>query len=379
MKTYLITGGYGFIGKALVTRLLRDNNRVIVIDSLSRQIHGDDVKIDKSFLNHKLFSFYKADVTNFSDLDYLLKECDYIYHLASETGTAQSNYEIKKYTETNVLGITAIFECIIKNQLTNIKKFFLSSSRSVYGEGVYSCSNNQCSSNGKYIYPDNDEARKHNWDFFCSKCSAKLDFLGSNDNHKKFPQSFYALTKSFQEEILKFYSQITGIDYIIYRFQNVYGPGQSLINPYTGLLTVFFNCFCNSKDINVFEDGYESRDFIYINDLIEIILKLNDLNIKNTIIDIGSGLQTRILDIALLMKKILKSKQKVNITMKSRVGDIRHAKADISKLKLLLGNFEFTHIEDGLEMFCENAQKSNKGYQSNSEDSELEKYNLYKK
>jgi dTDP-L-rhamnose 4-epimerase len=181
-----------------------------------------------------------------------------------------------------------------------------------------------------------------------------LESVPTDENSQIKPVSLYAITKYNQEQIVKIISESLGIDYIIFRFQNVYGPGQSLSNPYTGILSIFSTRMLNNNDINIFEDGLESRDFVFISDVINILTySIDNMNIKNEIINVGTGIKTSVLKIAQLLKNNYKKDINIAVTGNFRVGDIRHNYADISKAEKLYNFKPRILIEKGIGLFCD--------------------------
>ena len=340
----LITGGCGFIGTKLQERLFAENFKAVVFDNLSTQIHGSNIEYRDNFN----FDFFKGDVNNIDDLLNVLSDVDIIVHLAAETGTGQSMYEMEKYIKTNCIGTANLFSAIrILGNKSKIKKIILSSSRSVYGEGAYSCIS--CET---IIYPNARNLislQNCVWNHSCPNCKNELISIPTPENAILNPSSIYASTKLEQEHITKISCSSLNIDYVILRFQNVYGSGQSLKNPYTGLLTVFTNQIRNNNDIHIYEDGKETRDFVHVNDVVEsIFLSIIEEKYNNDIYNVGSGVNTSIEDIAKMLINLHKSDTKLVYSQKYRFGDIRHNSASLLKISSKL-NFEpKINMSDGL-------------------------------
>ena len=354
MKNILITGGSGFIGSEIVNQLYTTGKwNITVLDSMTEQIHGKDWK--KSYLYRQIEDkchFVRGSVTDINILLPLVKESEYIIHLAAETGTGQSMYQINQYNETNVMGTSNILQAISDlGKNSKLKKIILSSSRSVYGEGMYECEN--CG----IVYPRR-RTREHmlNGDFsmYCPKCGKKLKLVKTTEDSDVKPVSLYAFTKYAQEMMLHTMCPALGVDYTIFRFQNVYGVGQSLKNPYTGILSIFSSIMLENKPINVFEDGLESRDFINVVDVASgVILSLDNAKSNGEVINLGSGVGVSIKRIAEILKKAYKSNSEIRITGDFRLGDIAHNVADITKAKNILGFKTTVGFEDGITQFCD--------------------------
>ena len=259
----LITGGSGFIGSEIVNQLYSIGvKNITVLDSMTEQIHGK--KWSNSYLYKKIENkckFIKGDVCNLSVVQEAIGDSDVIIHLAAETGTGQSMYQINRYNETNVMGTSNLLQAIsLAGSNCKVKKIILSSSRSVYGEGKYDCP--KCG----VIYPDGrskDNMLSGDFNFYCPQCGQKLSPLPTTEDSKIKPASLYAFTKYAQEMMLQTMCPAMGIDFTIFRFQNVYGIGQSLKNPYTGILSVFSTLMLENKTVNIFEDVHLSTTRIY--------------------------------------------------------------------------------------------------------------------
>jgi dTDP-L-rhamnose 4-epimerase len=325
----LITGGCGFIGTKLQKKLNDLHYDVVIMDNLLPQIHGENA----IFENIYNFKFIKGDVINLDKWIEALDGIEVIVHLAAETGTGQSMYEMERYIATNSIGTANMFNGIRSlGNKSKVKRIILSSSRSVYGEGAYKC--NSC--NIGPVFPNSRklaDLENKIWDHICDYCKKPLLPIKTKEDAKINPASIYASTKLEQEHIIKISSEAMEIDYAILRFQNVYGAGQSLKNPYTGLLTVFTNQINNNNDIHIYEDGKETRDFIHVDDVTEAItLCINEKNTITDIYNVGSGNPTPIEDVAKILVELNNTKTNLIYSNKFRFGDIRHNAASLEKI-----------------------------------------------
>lgn len=361
----LITGGAGFIGINLTKKLISKGHLVTILDDLSPQIHGN-FPVASQIIFDKKVKFVKGSVTDRECVKSALKDVVYVFHLAAETGTGQSMYQISKYIDVNCNGTAILLEeiSLVRSQ---VKKLILASSRSIYGEGAYSCG--KCNS-GRRIFPQSRNPKNlemQKWEHYCNLCNNSLLPLPTSEKDKINPISIYASTKHNQEQIFQIYCASFGIDLNILRFQNVYGNGQSLKNPYTGIISIFSTRIRHKKNILIFEDGKETRDFIHINDVVDsLVICLNNLPTKYKIMNIGSGEATSVLKVAEILIKEFKSSSKVEINSQYRFGDIRHNFADNSLIKELIPNFPSVGIYKGLRMFCKwvKIQPMNEDYSS---------------
>jgi dTDP-L-rhamnose 4-epimerase len=351
MKNILITGGAGFIGSNLSLKLIEKGYNVTVLDNLSFQIHGNDAE-----KNSVLFlsiigkvKFIKGCVTKKVDWQKAIKGQDAIIHLAAETGTGQSMYEIEKYTRVNVGG-TSIMLDILANSKHSIKKVLIASSRSIYGEGRY-----WSDELNLFVYPNHriaNDMSKGDFEVKYKGTTKNLKLVATDEDSKIHPSSVYGITKQNQEQMILTVCQSLGIPAIAFRYQNVFGPGQSLLNPYTGILSIFSNLILNDKNINVFEDGQESRDFVYIDDVVDATILGLEANITSCeAFNVGTGVNISVLEVAETLKRMYNSSIAVNITGAFRIGDIRHNYADIRKISSTLGFKPKISFEFGVERF----------------------------
>ncbi len=349
MKNILITGGAGFIGSNLALKLVEKGYIVTVLDNLSAQIHGEDAVLTsplyKSIIDK--VNFIKGAVTNRSDWEKALKNQQIIVHLAAETGTGQSMYCIEKYTHVNIQG-TSILLDILANNNHSVEKIIVASSRSIYGEGKY-----KHPIYGE-VYPSHrSEIDMINGNFEIKyKDDLKLELLATDEESKIHPSSVYGITKYNQEQMIMTVCPTLGISPLSFRYQNVYGPGQSLSNPYTGILSIFSTQIRNGNTIQIFEDGLESRDFVYINDVVDAtILGIERGEAHNQIFNVGFGKAIDVLTVAKSLLKSFKMDVPIKITGKFRLGDIRHNFADMTKIKNVLGFIPKIDFETGIMNF----------------------------
>lgn len=256
MKKILITGGAGFIGMNLATTLVKLGYHVRVLDNLSEQIHGKNAA--PPFCHIPEIEFIYGDVRNKEDWRKALKDIEAVVHLAAETGTGQSMYEIYRYTDVNIGGTANLMD-ILTNELHCVQKVMVASSRAIYGEGSYVCKKHGM------VYPGvRGEAALAKGDFYvkCPLCNGAVEIAPTREDAQINPLSVYGITKQVQEQLVLTLCKNLGISALAYRFQNVYGPGQSLSNPYTGILSIFSTRIRKGEAINIFEDGKESRDFV---------------------------------------------------------------------------------------------------------------------
>ena len=351
MKKILITGGAGFIGSNVALKLIEKGYEVTVLDSLSKQIHGDEpVKTSPLYLSIKdKVRFIKGSVTSREDWMKALNGQEAVIHLAAETGTGQSMYEIEKYVSTNIGG-TALLLDILTNTEHSVKRVLVAESRAIYGEGKYHC--DKCGD----VYPsDRKDADMSKGDFecHCPKCGGYLNLVGTTEDSAIHPSSVYGISKQVQGQLVHLVCPTIGVESVSFRYQNVYGPGQSLSNPYTGILSIFSTRIKNGNGINIFEDGCETRDFVYIDDVVDAtILGLEVPEANGHVFNIGTGIATDVLTVAKTLCEKYGIEVPVTISGNYRLGDIRHNYADIALAKDILGFNPKWNFNDGIAQFC---------------------------
>ncbi len=342
----VITGGLGFIGLYLSNRLLRNGHEVLLIDSLNAQIHGD-LPLLTPPLGARVVRMDICDITTRHEL---IDGSDAIFHLAAETGTAQSMYQMSHYTRVNCDGTSALLEAIAKCT-RRPKQVILSSSRSVYGEGAYTL----VDSPGQLVpavprVRENLEAGR--WETTDAH-GRLLAAVPTPESLPFAPGSVYAATKAAQELLLSSASIALGIRATIFRFQNVYGEGQSLQNPYTGIISIFFNRARQGLHIPIYEDGLESRDFVHVSDVVDALSASLETVLPNGIIlNIGAGVSTSVSQLAATLLKVSGYNVPVRVTGQYRLGDIRHCFAELRQAKNYLGFIPKVSLDDGLSEFC---------------------------
>lgn len=353
----LITGGAGFIGSNLATKLLNKGYEVVVLDNLSKQIHGEDISQSYTYnLIKGKCEFVYGSVSNFDDLKRAIKDVDVVVHLAAETGTGQSMYEINKYVEVNIGGTAKLMEVLV-NEENNVNKVIVASSRAIYGEGKFKCKEHGV------VYPVSREDKdmlRGDFEVKCPICNKDLDMLPTDEESKLHPTSVYGHTKQSQEELSMIVGKSNNLPVVSFRFQNVYGPGQSLKNPYTGILSIFSTRIKNGNEINIFEDGLETRDFVYIEDVTDaIILGIENEKANFNVFNVGSGEKIDVITVANTLKEKYQSEVAINVSGDYRLGDIRHNLADLDKINKLLGYEPKVKFTEGISNFVNWVEKQN--------------------
>lgn len=343
MKNVLITGGAGFIGSNLAALLGNTHYNIYAFDNLHPQIHQNN---GRPIMLPDYANLLPGDVTHRKDWDAVLKliQPDIIVHLAAETGTGQSLTEASRHGNVNVVGTTNMIDALTRAKI-NPDHIILASSRAVYGEGAWK------NADGSIFYPSprpHKMLESNQWDFAGKEGKVAIPIATRADITPPNPSNVYAATKLAQEHILNAWTNATGVRLSTLRLQNVYGPGQSLQNSYTGVVAFFARVAQKGGVIEVYEDGNIVRDFVYIDDVTTAIKKaiINPPNDKR-VLDVGLGEKISILKLAQLTAKIFDAPEP-KITGRYRDGDVRSASCDITKTTDDLGFTPRWQIENGL-------------------------------
>lgn len=338
----LITGGAGFIGSHLARRLHQDGHRVIILDSLLPQVHGDAPEPDLSGCET-----IWADVRDAKMVEQAMEGVDVVHHFAAETGVGQSQYEIGRYVATNTYGTAVVLEAAVA---AGVRQVVVASSRAVYGEGQYHCSG--C---GQTFVSDVRRAADMDagiWEILCTQCGKPSSSLPMTEAAPPAPTSIYGITKHQQEQLARSVSLTRELPVTILRFFNVYGPGQSLRNPYVGVLGTFFRRALAGQPLEVYEDGRMLRDFVFVEDVVEALrLCTGDERAYGRTLNVGYGEAVTLLEVATEVFRALNLECRVEVSGRYRLGDIRHAVADTAQLQAVMGFRPGTSFADGLRLY----------------------------
>jgi dTDP-L-rhamnose 4-epimerase len=341
----LITGGAGFIGSHLVDGLLERGHTVRVLDSFVEQVHN----ASKSLLPSNI-EIIRGDVRDKAAVDAALEGVSVVFHLAAEVGVGQSMYEIERYISANTLGTATLLEAIVKRR-EQVRKLVVASSMSIYGEGLYRCP--QCGP----IVPEPrpiEQLRDHDWETHCPECSATLEAVPTPETKTLNPTSVYAIAKQDQEQYSLVVGKAYGIPTVALRYFNIYGPRQALSNPYTGVMAIFSSRLLNRQQPLIFEDGYQSRDFTQVSDVVQAnLLAMESDKADFQTINVGTGVSTSVRRVAEILAKELHVDIGPSIIERYREGDIRHCVADITRARTLLGYEPKVSLEQGIPQLVE--------------------------
>jgi dTDP-L-rhamnose 4-epimerase len=342
----LITGGAGFIGSPVARRLLSAGHEVSILDSFSPQIHGDNSELPTDLRDS--VPLFRGDVRDVGLCERALEGQQVLVHLAAETGTGQSMYRVRHYTDVNIGATAGLMELLLTGK-HRVRNVVVASSRAVYGEGAARCPEHGV------VYPDarsKEDMADRDFEPKCPCCKHATTMVPTSEEAPLRPSSLYGLTKQVQEQMVLMYAATLGINGFALRYQNVYGPGQSLKNPYTGILAIFSNQARANESIYIFEDGQESRDFVYVDDVAEATLRCIDAPAQTPVaLNVGTGISVTVAEVVKHTIAYFSSSSKVIVTGAFRKGDIRHNCASVEKLRATLGFVPGWRFENGLREF----------------------------
>jgi dTDP-L-rhamnose 4-epimerase len=338
---FLITGGAGFIGSFLAEELLRRGHGVRLFDNLEEQVHRGR---QPAYLP-KQAEFIYGDVRDRDALSSALRGVAAVIHCAAAVGVAQSQYEIKRYVDTNVGGTANLLDIIVREELP-VRKILVPTSMTAYGEGVYRCAEHGAVRPG---LRSEEQLLARDWSPRCPACRAAVEPIPTGEESERQSATIYALTKNMQEEMVLSVARTYGIQATALRLFNVYGPRQSLSNPYTGVTAIFISRLKNGVPPVIFEDGGQSRDFVSVHDVVQaFMLAMESERAAGQVINIGSGRMASIKEIARMLSELIGKRIEPEIPGRFRKNDVRHCFADRSRAIDLLGWEPAVSLEQGL-------------------------------
>ena len=340
-KKILVTGGAGFIASHLVDQLVAQGHAVTVLDNLEPQVHAKPPQ----HLNPRARYLF-GDARDRDMLRKALADQEVVFHQAAQVGVGQSMYQIEKYVDHCTMATARLLDVLV-NEENQVKKLVVASSMSIYGEGLY-----ECPDHGKVSpLPRPDDALKQKrWEQRCPECGKEASPLPTPESKPRDSQSVYAIAKKDQEEYSLVVGRAYGIPTVALRYFNVYGPRQSLSNPYTGVCAIFMSRIKNGNRPVVYEDGHQTRDFVSVHDIVRAnLLAMEKSGGDHQALNVGTGRPTSILDVANVLVKLYGSGVTPEVTHAFRPGDIRHCVADIGAIRKALGYEPKVAFEEGMK------------------------------
>jgi dTDP-L-rhamnose 4-epimerase len=348
----LVTGGAGFIGSHVVDALVERGEGVRVLDSLDPQVHGQGATEPRLILDHVAagrVEFMHGDVADPAAVDAALDGVDVVFHLAAAVGVGQSMYRMADYVRANSLGAAVLLEAMARRR-SQLRRAVVASSMSIYGEGRY-----RCPDHGDVAPPLRGPAQleRRDYDMHCPICGSVIAALPTPETKLLGPTSVYAVTKRDQEELFLSVGAAYDIPTVALRFFNVYGPRQSLGNPYTGVAAIFASRLLNGRPPLIFEDGRQSRDFIHVSDIVRAgLLALENDDAVGRAHNVGTGRSLSLLDMVDALRERLGGPEP-ELVERFRQGDIRHCFADTTRARDRLGFEARVRFEDGIQDLAE--------------------------
>ena len=347
IRRVLVTGGAGYIGSHLVDALVASDYEVTVLDNLEPQVHRSGTW--PSYANAQA-TYVRGDVRDRAMFEPLVLASDAVVHFGAAVSVGQSMYQIDRYVDVNTRG-TALLLDILVNRKHDVRKVIVASSIGVYGEGAYRCATHGVVA--PTIRPEQQLAAR-DWEQHCPVCGQHVASIPTPEDKALYRDNIYSMTKYHQEEMVLLIGKTYGIPAVAPRFFNVYGPRQSLSNPYAGVAAIWLSRLLNGKQPVVFEDGGQLRDFVSIHDVVDcLVLMLEKPGADYLPVNVGSGETVTILQIAQLLNRLLGTSIEPQVTQTGRKFDIRHNTADIACARTTLGFAPRVSLEEGFSELIE--------------------------
>ncbi len=349
----LVTGGAGFIGSFIVDELVRRGHEVIIFDSLDPQVHPDGRPPE--YLN-KNAMFVQGDVRNRDALFKALGKCEVVFHEAGAVGVGQSQYEIARFVDVNIGG-TAVLTDILANEKHNVGKLIVAASKSSYGEGNYRC--DKCGVVRPRLRSPEDVAPGR-WEPPCPICRGSVKAVPTDEDAVQFASSVYSYTKKGQEDLALLVGRTYALPTVALRYFNVYGPRQSLSNPYTGVAAIFMSRLKNERQPVLYEDGLQTLDFVSVHDVVQANMHAMEYAEPTAeVFNVGCATPVSVIQLAETLARLYGKDIGPLVTNRFRKGDIRHCYSDNTKIAEKLGFKPGVSFEQGMKELIEWSDTAN--------------------
>ncbi len=347
MLRILLTGGAGFIGSHTADALIQQGHQVRVLDLLDPQVHPRDG--ERPAYLHPEIELIRGDVRRSEDVAAALEGIDVVYHFAALTGVGQSMYDLRSYVDTNTTGTATLLEGIIQRK-SSLRKLVLASSRAVYGEGTGFCPT--CGVE-RFAGPRRQQDLEAGcWDVVCPVCKRSLRPVPTRETRPLAPISIYGLTKKHQEELTLQVSESFHVPTVCLRYFNVYGSRQSLKNPYTGVVSIFFSRIVAGQPIHLYEGGSAGRDFVHVSDVVRAnLLALMDDVPSGSVINVATGQRCTIGDVVDALGRATQKEPSLVDSGEYRMGDVRDCYADLQLARATLTYEPRMTLDQGMHEF----------------------------
>ncbi len=345
-KAVLVTGGAGFIGSFLVDALVKRGHEVTVFDNFEPQVHGGK---RPDYLNQDA-RYVEGSVTDPAAFKKVALHAEVIFHEAARVGVGQSQYQIRRYTEVNVLGTANLLD-ILANNKHCCEKLIVASSMTGYGEGVCDCAEH---GHVQPVVRTEADVASGQWEPRCPYCNTPVKPSTTPETARLNCSTIYAQNKKDQEEMVLMFGRTYDLPAVALRYFNVHGPRQSLSNPYTGVCAIFMSRIKNGRRPVIYEDGGQTRDFVSVYDIVQAnLLAMEKPAADGEVFNIGTGKPLAIKEVARVLAEFYGVEIEADIVGKFRKGDVRHCTADIFKARKLLGYEPQVSFDDGMRELIE--------------------------
>lgn len=351
-RRMLVTGGAGYIGSHLVDTLVKRGDVVTVLDNLEPQVHRSGTW--PTYANPAA-RYVRGDVRDRAILGPLVCEAEVVVHFAAAVSVGQSMYQVERYVGVNTGGTGLLLDVLV-NERHHVEKLLVASSIGVYGEGAYACG--ECGPVAPPLRPATQLAAR-DWEPRCPACARTVRPEPTREDKPLYCDNIYSMTKRHQEEMALLIGKTFGIPTVAPRFFNVYGPRQSLSNPYAGVAAIFLSRLLNDRAPTIFEDGGQLRDFVSVHDVVDVLLLLIERPEADYLpVNVGSGRPITIRELAETLAKLLGKSIAPEILGVGRKFDIRHCFADIGRARATVGYAPRVSLEAGMGELIEWAKQS---------------------
>ena len=341
----LVTGGAGLIGSHIVDLLIETCHEVRILDNLAKPTH---LQGKPAWINPKA-EFIYGDVRERADLGRALQGVDWVFHQAADGGFTNV---ISHYFTNNALPTAVLYELVRDKH--PVKKVVTASSQAVYGEGKYTCPEH----GSQYPLPRTvEQMRARDWEQVCpaqvngKPCGLSMAGIPIDESHIN-PLLPYAMSKYMNEILALNLGKLYAIPTVALRYSLTYGPRQSLFNPYTGITSIFSTRILNDKPPVVYEDGQQTRDFVFVEDVARANLLVAERDEADyQVYNVGTGIATTVLDFAQTLARVYGKDVQPELRSEFRPGDFRHLSTDAARLRDL-GWVPQVALNDGLRRYA---------------------------
>jgi dTDP-L-rhamnose 4-epimerase len=335
----LVTGGAGLIGSHIVDLLIAKGHQVRILDNLAKPTH---LKGMPAWVNPQA-ELILGDVRSRDDLDCALEGVDWVFHQAADGGFTSA---ISHYFTNNSLPTAVLYELIRDKH--PVKKVVTASSQAVFGEGKYVCAEHgPCYPTPRPV----EQLRQRLWELRCPLCGQQMQRIPIDETHVN-PLLPYAMSKYMNEILALNLGKLYDIPTVALRYSLTYGPRQSLFNAYTGVTSIFSTRILSGKPPVIYEDGRQTRDFIFVEDVARANLLVAERpEADYQAFNVGTGVATSVLDFVALLNEVYGKDVQPELRAEFRPGDFRHLVTDAGKLRSLGWGPQVT-VRDGLRRYA---------------------------